>query len=95
MTQQAQHARLYHVRGLVQGVGFRYFVQRIAQELGVTGYVKNLGDGRVEVYAAGTEAQLAELARRLWKGPAYADVRGVDEQQAAVRAFSSFRIEPA
>lgn len=95
MKQEAQHARLYHVRGSVQGVGFRYFVQRAAHELGLTGYVKNLADGRVEVYAVGPEAKLGELARRLWKGPAYADVRGVDEQQAAVRAISSFHIEPA
>ena len=93
MKQQGEVARLYRVRGMVQGVGFRYFVYRAAQELGLTGYVKNLDDGRVEVYAAGPEGKLAELARRLWKGPAHSDVRGVEEEEAPVRNMASFRIE--
>lgn len=93
MKQKDQAARLYRVRGLVQGVGFRYFVYRAAQELGLTGYVKNLDDGRVEVYAVGSEDQLSELARRLWKGPAHADVRSVEEQEAPVRSAPSFRVE--
>ena len=95
MKRQNETARLYWVRGLVQGVGFRYFVQRAALELGLAGYVKNLDDRRVEVYAVGTEEKLSELARRLWKGPAYSDVRGVEEQAVPVRAVSSFRIEPS
>jgi acylphosphatase len=86
-------ARLYFVRGRVQGVGFRYFVERVAAELELTGYTRNLDDGRVEVYAAGSPANLAELSQRLWKGPRFADVRGVEEQDAAVRQYSSFRIE--
>ena len=88
-------ARLYWVRGLVQGVGFRYFVQRAAAGLGVTGYVKNLDDGRVEVYAVGSEQALSELAGLLRKGPAHARVRGVDEQEAPQRtSATTFRIEP-
>ena len=90
---QGERAKVYWVRGRVQGVGFRYFVQRVAQELKLTGHVKNLDDGRVEVYAIGTDDRLAELGRRLWKGPPYSDVRGVDEQEAAVRAAEAFRIE--
>jgi acylphosphatase len=86
--------RLYRVRGRVQGVGFRYFVQRAATELGLTGYVKNLEDGGVEVYAAGGETLLSELERHLWKGPPYSEVRGVDVQEAAVRRYGSFRIDP-
>jgi len=84
---------LYRVRGRVQGVGFRYFVERAARELGLAGYVKNLDDGRVETYAVGASLALAELERRLWKGPAYADVRGVDVETAAVRRSAGFRIE--
>ncbi len=95
MAQQTETARLYRVRGLVQGVGFRYFVYRAANELGLSGYVKNLEDGRVEVYAVGPEEKLSELARRLWKGPGYSDVRGVEEQQAPLRRTTSFRIEPS
>ncbi len=86
-------ARRYFIRGRVQGVGYRYFVQRVAAELQITGYVRNLDDGRVEVYAAGTPDQLSTLAGYLWKGPRWSDVRGVDEQEAAVLKYSGFFIE--
>jgi acylphosphatase len=86
-------AKRYFVRGRVQGVGFRYFVERAAAELNLTGYTRNLDDGRVEVYAAGSPSKLAELSQRLWKGPRFADVRGVEEQDAAVQQYVSFRIE--
>ena len=85
-------ARLYLVRGRVQGVGFRYFVQREAERLDITGYTRNLDDGSVEVYAVGTAEQLSELAGLLHKGPRWADVRGVEEREEAVRNFSSFEI---
>jgi acylphosphatase len=78
----------------VQGVGFRYFTQRVAAELGLGGYVRNLDDGRVEVYAVGPEEKLSELAGRLYHGPRWAEVHGVDEQEAEVRAYASFEIEP-
>jgi acylphosphatase len=86
-------ARRYFVRGRVQGVGFRWFVERVAAELGLEGYVRNLDDGRVEVYAAGPAAKLSELAGRLWIGPRLADVRGVEEQEAPIRKTGFFRIE--
>ena len=86
-------ARRYFVRGRVQGVGFRYFAQRAAAELRVSGYVRNLDDGRLEVYASGTPEQLSELAARLWKGPRFADVRGVEETEAGVQQYDSFHIE--
>ena len=71
--------------GRVQGVGFRFFAERIAGKLGVGGYVKNLYDGRVEVYAIGTEEQLLALSDALRRGPAMAYVERVDEQDAAIR----------
>ena len=86
-------ARRYFVRGRVQGVGYRYFVERVAAELKLTGYTRNLDDGRVEVYAVGPASKLAEMNQRLWQGPQFADVRGVEEQEAAVQQYSSFRIE--
>jgi len=88
-----QQARRYFVRGRVQGVGFRYFVQRAAADLSLAGYTRNLDDGRVEVYAVGPVDKLSELAGRLWKGPRFADVRGVEEQEAAVQSCAAFRIE--
>jgi len=86
-------AKRFFIRGRVQGVGFRYFAQLAAAELGVSGYTRNLDDGRVEVYAVGTPDQLADLAGRLWTGPRFADVRGVEEQEAAVQQYDTFHIE--
>lgn len=83
-------ARLYRVRGRVQGVGFRYFVEHTAGSLGVSGWVRNLDDGSVEVYAVGQAEQLSELAGWLWKGPRLADVRGVDESEAALEHHNGF-----
>jgi acylphosphatase len=93
MAPKKVEARRWFVRGRVQGVGYRYFAQRLAQSLGLTGYARNLDDGRVEVYAAGPAEKLAELAPLLHRGPRWADVRGVDEQEAAVETFSWFRID--
>jgi len=86
-------AKRYLIRGRVQGVGFRYFAQREAVQLGVSGFTRNLDDGRVEVYAVGTPDQLADLAGRLWTGPRFADVRGVEELEAAVQQYGTFHIE--
>jgi acylphosphatase len=86
-------ARRYVIRGRVQGVGFRYFAQRAADELKVRGYARNLDDGSVEVYAVGTGEQMSELAGRLRKGPRFADVRGVEEYEAGVQQYDTFHIE--
>ena len=86
------NARRYMVRGRVQGVGFRAFVQREADKLGVAGWVRNHGNGDVEVYAVGTAQQLADLAGRLWKGPRWAEVGDVDEMEAAVQECGGFHI---
>ena len=93
MARPAVIAKRYFVRGRVQGVGFRYFVERAARDLALTGYARNLDDGSVEVYAVGRPEQLSELAGRLWKGPRFADVRGVEEQDAAVQQYDAFSIE--
>jgi acylphosphatase len=77
-------AKQFHVSGRVQGVGFRFFVERAAAKLGVSGYVKNLFDGRVEVYAIGSVEQLEALADALRRGPPMAHVRHVDELDAAI-----------
>jgi len=86
-------AKRYFIRGRVQGVGYRYFAQTTAADLHISGYTRNLDDGRVEVYAVGTREQLSELAGRLWKGPRMADVRGVEEHEAGVQQYGSFYIE--
>jgi len=88
----AKIARFYRIRGRVQGVGFRYFAEKAAHTLGVAGWVRNDDDGTVQVYAVGTPEQLSELAALLWKGPRWAEVRGVDESEAAVERCSDFSV---
>jgi acylphosphatase len=77
-------AKRFYVSGDVQGVGFRFFAERVAARLGVTGYVKNLFDGRVEVYAVGNAAQLDALKSELLRGPRMAGVDQVAENDAAI-----------
>jgi len=94
MPPRSDTARRWFVRGRVQGVGYRWFAQRAAESLSLTGYARNLDDGRVEVYAVGPAAKLEKLAALLYTGPRWADVRGVEEQQAGVQQYGSFLIEP-
>lgn len=84
--------RRYFVSGRVQGVGFRWFVEREAQAIGVSGWVRNVSDGRVEVLASGTKAQHAELLARLHVGPRASDVRGVEELEEEPTKFAGFSI---
>jgi acylphosphatase len=88
--------RRYVVRGRVQGVGFRFFVEREARTLGVSGWVRNNPDGSVEVLAAGTPDQLVALRGRLHQGPRASRVDQVDEADAQpVANLNTFRIEGA
>lgn len=79
-----QIARRYFVTGIVQGVGFRYFTQDEAERLGLAGFVRNLRDGRVEVYAVGPAEKLGRLRDLLERGPRGAMVQNVAEQRAEV-----------
>jgi acylphosphatase len=89
-------ARRYVVRGRVQGVGFRWFVEREAVLLGVAGWVRNLPDGGVEVLAQGNIHQLAGLRSRLREGPRAARVDSVEDFEAQpIAGVTSFRIEGA
>ena len=83
-------AKRFFVSGRVQGVGYRYFALNTAEELGISGYARNLPDGRVEVYALGTAEQLRAFARHLLRGPQFADVADVQELDAELlSAFES------
>jgi acylphosphatase len=68
---------------MVQGVGFRYFTQDAAEKLSISGFVRNLGDGRVEVFAMGTPQQHAQLRAMLERGPRFSSVSEVLEAAAA------------
>jgi acylphosphatase len=83
---QAKQAKHYFVSGSVQGVGFRYFTQRAAEKLSISGYVRNLRDGSVEVYAVGADEQLSELKSTLKNGPSFSSVQEIREEPAGVEA---------
>jgi acylphosphatase len=92
---QAKQARRFYVSGQVQGVGYRYFARASAETIGLGGYVRNLLDGRVEVYAIGNRAQLDALVADLRHGPRHAFVEDVTVEAAELFAdfTSSFTIE--
>jgi acylphosphatase len=92
MSAERLHAKRWYVSGTVQGVGFRYFVRNQAQMLRLTGYAKNLADGRVEVLAVGSSESLNDLASALHKGPHLSDVRSVEELEAAAERYSEFQV---
>jgi acylphosphatase len=71
-------ARRFVVSGRVQGVGFRYYTQDIARREGVTGLVRNLHDGRVEVIAEGEATAVERLEQAIRQGPARARVERVE-----------------
>jgi acylphosphatase len=82
-----------YIKGRVQGVGFRFWVHTQARKLGITGWVRNLPDGRVEVEAAGSEDQLFEMEQLLWKGPTLSRVDDVQITYTHVeKAFKEFSI---
>lgn len=86
------------IRGRVQGVGFRWFVQREASELELKGWVRNTEDGDVEVVAAGTPEDLDDLRASLKKGPRGSRVDRIIEHTLAETegaSLSTFKIEGA
>jgi len=87
-------ARKFYIRGMVQGVGFRYFAQRAAARHQIHGYVKNLDDGRVEAFAQGPEKRVEAFRDDLAAGPKFSQVQDVEELVLEPnKTFSSFRIE--
>jgi len=89
------NAKRFFVSGTVQGVGYRYFVERAARHLNLAGYVRNLLDGRVEAYAIGDADALATLRTSLERGPRGSAVSGVVEEPAEIdaRFANAFSIE--
>jgi acylphosphatase len=83
-------AARFFVGGRVQGVGFRAATRRFAVGIGLNGYVRNLADGRVEVFAQGDSAAIEVLAQWLQHGPPLARVDDVRRLPATVEETSSF-----
>ncbi|RMF94523.1 MAG: acylphosphatase [Candidatus Schekmanbacteria bacterium] len=82
------------VRGIVQGVGFRYYTVREARRIGVFGYVKNEYDGSVFAYAEGDEEDVDSFVESLKRGPSSAVVESVEvEKDDYTGSYNDFRIE--
>lgn len=80
------------ISGVVQGVGFRFYVQRAARRRAVHGFVRNLSDGRVECAAEGEPTAVEQFVADLWRGPAGAAVRNVEVRWEAPQGASGFGI---
>jgi acylphosphatase len=88
--QRDVQARHVHVRGLVQGVGFRHYTKLEARELGLGGWVRNLDDGRVEVWFEGPATDVERLEAWLHRGPPGARVEGLDVRSATPEGHARF-----
>lgn len=87
-------ARKFLIGGEVQGVGYRFFAQRAAARHQVTGYVRNLADGRVEALAEGPADAVEAFKHDLATGPAFSRVENVEEINLdPTGQYSTFRIE--
>ena len=89
MTRIGRHV---YVSGRVQGVAFRWFAQEKAAELGVTGWIRNLGDGRVEVRIEAEESAVGDMLAWLKQGPPNASVNGVDVRERDPEGLAGFEI---
>ncbi len=74
--------RRFLVSGRVQGVGYRWFAAKTARALGLSGFARNLADGRVEIEARGSAEALEQMERELAVGPAGASVRRIEATDA-------------
>jgi len=80
------------ISGRVQGVSFRYYMREAAQKLGVSGWCRNLSDGRVEALVCGSPEQLTAMQDWAWQGPPEAVVEQVDVSPAEEEKITSFEI---
>jgi len=90
----SQVARKFLIRGEVQGVGYRFFAQRVAARHQVVGYVKNLADGTVEAVVEGSREAVDALKNDLAIGPKFSNVEQVEEQVIEpTGSYIHFRVE--
>jgi acylphosphatase len=92
VTAEYQSRKAFKVHGRVQGVGFRWWAQRQARSLGLTGVVRNLPDGTVEISFAGADEAVQEMCGRLQRGPTAAFVGELEELPAPDQFPDTFQI---
>lgn len=84
--------RYFLICGRVQGVYYRRFAQQQATHLNITGWVRNIASGEVEVCAYGTEQQLTTFLERLWQGPPVAKVTTIDSKNIPYTKYEHFEV---
>lgn len=89
MTKICKH---FFITGKVQGVFYRDTTRKKANELGLTGWVRNLADGRVELLVSGEEKRVQQLGEWLWQGPPAARVDSVIAEDIAMEHHPDFQI---
>ncbi len=83
----------WKIYGVVQGVGFRYFVRNVAKALGVRGFVRNDPDGGVTIVAGGNEEQLKAFKDRFIDGNGYSYVETIFEKELSEQDYKAFDIQ--
>lgn len=83
--------RLY-ISGLVQGVFFRSFIKENAEKIGVRGFVRNLDDGRVEIFIEGNPEEVKKMVAICKKGPKHYEIKKVEEKVERFQDFKTFKI---
>ncbi len=81
------------IKGVVQGVGFRYFALRNASKLSITGYVKNMPNGDVFIIAEGPIENMDDFVKLMRIGPAMAEVNDMSIHECQAMQFTSFQIK--
>ena len=83
--------RLY-VTGIVQGIFFRSFIKENAEKLNVKGFVRNLEDGRIEVFIEGEGDNVREMVKICKKGPKHSEIKNVEEKIERFQDFKVFKV---
>jgi len=84
--------KIIRVYGRVQGVGYRAFTKRQAENLGINGLVKNLSDGSVYIEASGDEDNLQSFIKNCMEGPAWSHVNNVNIEESETKSHYGFQI---
>ena len=83
------------IEGRVQGISYRYWTKKTATSLGLTGWAKNLADGRVEAVFEGARKEVEDMIKKLKRGPMLAGVKHIDiNWEDAMGEFEGFEILP-
>ncbi len=83
--------RLY-ISGIVQGIFFRSYIKENAEKLNIKGFVRNLEDGRVEVFIEGNPEEIRKMIEICRKGPKHSEIKNVEEKEERFQDFKSFKV---